>query len=224
MGCGASTMVPEREAVTSKFPPRLRHRFEEIKRRRNAAAVKGTLSKKQLLKEGDASQDSADDKSLSSREESVRAATIAPEPEAIKEEDDNNAVEEETDHHRENKEESEEEEERVSNIGHGYICPGSPSFRVYCAEALEPIKEENCNDDIDTNEKSQRVDSGQIVSSVNSNEGLEMKAGEKGKKGKRLTKRKSSNPVKNLLNIKSCYCVSCSAHDNACLLTQKTDA
>ncbi|KAH7578534.1 hypothetical protein JRO89_XS01G0394800 [Xanthoceras sorbifolium] len=193
MGCGASTMVPEREAVTSKFPPRLRHRFEEIKRRRNAAAVKGTLSKKQLLKEGDASQDSADDKSLSSREESVRAATIAPEPEAIKEEDDNNAVEEETDHHRENKEESEEEEERVM---------------MTLTQMKSP----------------QRVDSGQIVSSVNSNEGLEMKAGEKGKKGKRLTKRKSSNPVKNLLNIKSCYCVSCSAHDNACLLTQKTDA
>ncbi|TXG54428.1 hypothetical protein EZV62_019684 [Acer yangbiense] len=238
MGCGGSKMNPEREAVASKFPPRLRHRFEEIKRRRNAAAMKGTLSKKELLKEGDASHDSADDKSpspSSSSEESLRAARIAPEPESvsIKEEDDNKAALEEeniVEKEGQGKQES-EEEERFGNVGFGYVCPGSPSFRVYCAEALEPINNDIVTDkeDIATEEKARREDSGEIVSSMNSNEGsskgLEVNTrdkAEKGKKGKRLGKRKS-NPVKKLLNVKSCYCNG-GHHNNAGLLSQKTVA
>ncbi|KAK3183203.1 hypothetical protein Dsin_030489 [Dipteronia sinensis] len=237
MGCGGSRMNPEREAVASKFPPRFRHRFEEIKRRRNAAAMKGTLSKKELLKEGDASHDSADDKSPSpsSPEESLRAAKIAPEPEpeSIKEEDDNNvALEEENIVEKDGQDEQEsEEEERFGNIGVGYVCPGSPSFRVYCAEALEPINNDIAvdEDDIVPEEKPRREDSGEIVSSMNSNEGsskgLEVNARDKaenGKKGKRLRKRKS-NPVKKLLNVKSCYCNG-GHHNNARLLSQKTVA
>ncbi|KAK1568628.1 hypothetical protein Q3G72_026913 [Acer saccharum] len=85
-------------------------------------------------------------------------------------------------------------------------------LRVYCAEALEPINNDivTDKDDIATEEKPRREDSGEIVSSMNSNEGsskgLEVNTrdkAEKGKKGKRLRKRKS-NPVKKLMNVKSC--------------------
>ncbi|KAK0589855.1 hypothetical protein LWI29_019357 [Acer saccharum] len=89
---------------------------------------------------------------------------------------------------------------------------GSVCLRVYCAEALEPINNDivTDKDDIATEEKPRREDSGEIVSSMNSNEGsskgLEVNTrdkAEKGKKGKRLRKRKS-NPVKKLMNVKSC--------------------
>ncbi|KAK0590095.1 hypothetical protein LWI29_022627 [Acer saccharum] len=70
-------------------------------------------------------------------------------------------------------EQESEEEERFGNVAVGYVCPGSPSFRVYCAEALEPINNDivTDKDDIATEEKPRREDSGEIVSSMNSNEG-----------------------------------------------------
>ncbi|KAJ0052368.1 hypothetical protein Pint_01241 [Pistacia integerrima] len=51
MGCGGSKTESGKDAVGQKLPPVLRRRYEEIRGRRHAAGL-GTLSKKELLKEG----------------------------------------------------------------------------------------------------------------------------------------------------------------------------
>lgn len=151
MGSGGSKLGKQREAVVSKLP-RIRFSFDDLKRRRNSSK-EGTLSRKTLLKEGDTSLASAEDnKSLmsSSPDGSMRTAKVAPEsePGSLRGEEENhidNAAEEESD-------DNDGEESRLRKPGEeddddgDLLCPGSPSFRVYCSGVLDQSFNSECFD------------------------------------------------------------------------------
>lgn len=146
MGCGGSKLDPEDEAVPPRLRPLLRRRLEEIKKRRQATALKGdALSRKELLKneveDDDHSAvqslpDNNETKSSSSRDGSIRSAKVAPAPEECQEEAVNWVDVEGED------EEGNGEDGRLSNVDGRRIAPGSPSFRVYCVEMSESDKED----------------------------------------------------------------------------------
>ncbi|KAK9278397.1 hypothetical protein L1049_027962 [Liquidambar formosana] len=118
---------------------------------------------------------------------------------------------------------TDEEEEVVTFIQEeGFVCPGSPSFRVYYIDSLAANnKNDGKNDGIKGDES---VESG---ASRTSDEGSVTKISKKGKKGmrfRRVIPNRRPAAVKNLLNVKSCYNPACSSHDNTRLLSPKAAA
>ncbi|KAF5744289.1 hypothetical protein HS088_TW08G00889 [Tripterygium wilfordii] len=178
MGCGASKAGNGGEVVPARLRPLLRRQFEEIKTR-NASAIKhkgATLSKKQLLKDGEEGDDDDSHKSVSSPEDSPvspplpepemtrneieeenvvdlptpKSAKVAPEPECEDNEIANNVMDvavrvtEEVLVVETDGEEDEEEGRVIRNVEDRYICPGSPSFRVYCIDqSFDDSKDES---------------------------------------------------------------------------------
>ncbi|KAG6686153.1 nucleolin [Carya illinoinensis] len=133
------------------------------------------------------------------------------------------AVHEEDHHDQETTEEEEEEEEEDDEPG-TYICPGSPSFRVYCVHSTDDEEEE------ESKKGSRHKNSPSTGDSVESNfsEDQEMTRTKKikGNKGRRLKRaiRKSGPAVKNLLHVATCYHPACSGQDRAHLLEEKAQA
>ncbi|CAK7336785.1 unnamed protein product [Dovyalis caffra] len=86
-----------------------------------------------------------------------------------------NEIEKDGDKDARNSEQEDKEEGRLSNMDESYICPGSPSFRVYFIESLTTDDEEK-DDDADQKSSSDLY-SGEIIESVKSNEilGLQQK-------------------------------------------------
>ncbi|KAK6250298.1 hypothetical protein QQP08_010523 [Theobroma cacao] len=247
MGRGASKLDHRKGEMLPKLPPILCRKLEEIRRRRAGA----TLSKKQLLKDGDedecASIHHNERKSLSSLsspepdEDSIGSAKVAPEPTEPKEifsdqevidqeksteqnnnKDNNNAEEEDKEKVEELALEETEDEEygRFSNVEGSLICPGSPSFRVYYIESLQN-KEDNGKDDYmnkgslsDTD-----VDAVETVESGKSTEESVAKIKKRGRKGMKF--RRVGGPVKNFLNVKSCYYPSCGGLEISRLIAAK---
>ncbi|KAF5730981.1 hypothetical protein HS088_TW19G00584 [Tripterygium wilfordii] len=258
MGCGASKAENGGEVVPVRLRPFLRRRFEEIKTR-NAMAMKhegATLSKKQLLKDGEEEDDDSQ-KSVSSQEDSQvspplpepemtrnevaeenvvdvatpRSAKVAPEPECDdKDEDDDNEiankemdvpvlVKEEVLVMETDGAEDEEVGRLVRNVEDRYICPGSPSFRVYCIDqSFDDSTDESKNKEEDhTILQSQ---SGSMSAGSKSDGESETKIKKKGKKVYRF--KKVIIPKGKLLNITSCYYPACSGHhESTRLLSQK---
>ncbi|KAJ7945662.1 Nuclear polyadenylated RNA-binding protein [Quillaja saponaria] len=148
----------------------------------------------------------------------------------------------EHDHH-EGEADDEKQEDEDDNHGENgrqkpdpnwLLCPGSPSFRVYCIESLdtfsskkEPLdqfaskkesmenkeKEEIvANEQAPSHQKTPSSDSIESSASGNSNEGLEIadtkRKRNRGMKFKRAM-RKGGGPMKNFLNVRSCYHPGC---------------
>ena len=158
MGCQNSKLNPDILAIPPKLRPLLWRKVEEMRRRRNVA-VNATLSKKELLTNGEAylPPSSESNKSVS-QEDSVSSLGSQPTPEKIliKEEKKPDLKEKkETNKEDENEERSgkdngrdeEREIEKVKAVAvekmvvvedeeERNICPGSPSFRVYFIESL----------------------------------------------------------------------------------------
>ncbi|XP_011649820.1 probable DNA-directed RNA polymerase I subunit RPA43 isoform X1 [Cucumis sativus] len=115
-----------------------------------------------------------------------------------------------------------------------FICPGSPSFRLYFVEETQDDKEKVEMKDASgmgdvSHKKSPSRDSVESTTSAKCDEGQENKAIKKGKKETTFNrvvskKRPVSVGVKNLLNVKSCYHLSCSGNDRANLLARKAEA
>ncbi|XP_038879402.1 uncharacterized protein LOC120071284 isoform X2 [Benincasa hispida] len=126
----------------------------------------------------------------------------------------------------ENKKEGEEgRPENEEN--RGFICPGSPSFRVYFVEETQDDKANGIEDV--SHKKSPSHESVESATSAKSAEDQENKVMKKGKKGTTFNrviskKRPVGVGVKNLLNVKSCYHLSCSGNDRANLLARKAEA
>lgn len=172
MGCGGSKSESAKDAVGQKLPPVLRRRFEEIRGRRHAAGL-GTLSNKELLKEG-MNEDHeqclsqfrtiGDDNDINHRQSTcspeeiasmLRAAKVTPEPaEAVAEPEgsggavtDNKKEEkplvEETEQGESEEEDDDDEDSRSSNVRDDCLRPSSPSFRVYCVDSSDNDKDED---------------------------------------------------------------------------------
>lgn len=122
-------------------------------------------------------------------------------------------------------EDEDEDERRVSNVEDSLICPGSPSFRVYCIQSLTDDKDDSHGNDL--HKKSPSDDSVEISESINSSEGSVTKIKKKSKKGSkfmRVIPKGRPGAVKHLLNVKSCYYPACSGHDETRLLSTKVHA
>ncbi|GAV87290.1 hypothetical protein CFOL_v3_30716 [Cephalotus follicularis] len=122
-------------------------------------------------------------------------------------------------------EEEDEDERRLRNVDDALICPGSPSFRVYCIQSSTDDKDESKEDS--AHQKSWSSDSFENPESDNSSEDSETKIKKKAKKGinfRRVIPKGTSGSVKHLLNVRSCYYPTCSGHDNTRLLSARATA
>ncbi|XP_050259301.1 uncharacterized protein LOC126704360 [Quercus robur] len=119
--------------------------------------------------------------------------------------------------------EEEEEDEEDENDKVRYVSPGSPSFRVYCVPYEDNNEEEGKEDSLYTKCLSgESAESAESVVSVTSDDAQETKTKKKTNRGRRFTKAiRRTGPVKNLLNVKSCYYPSCSGNERARLLAEK---
>ncbi|KAM1739568.1 hypothetical protein ACFX11_015263 [Malus domestica] len=278
MGGQNSKLTPEAEAVPPRIRSLLQRRFEEMKSRSKARKLKAasTLSKKQLLKDGDQEEvDNSLPHSLRSSPESdkitrpkipptlenkSKVAPISPERDkGTKQADDENQNKEQiktggtecsVEDHKEPKgvnvyvggvfamedttegeEEDEDNEGGIRRNSEFFMCPASPSFRVYCMEALE-IENDSSKYDSTTDEDfkhkkspsaasaDSNVDS--VASMTDHHDGQVTKTKKKGRRRRRV---KNGFGVKNLLNIKGCYYPGCSGgHDRATYLAKKSAA
>ncbi|PKI56582.1 uncharacterized protein LOC116212707 [Punica granatum] len=237
-----STSKPDREDEDHRhslpfFPcnDRIPPEEKELKEKgRDEEGGRGTHQPKECTMK---SEDIDDERKMQKlrEEKMIEAVTAAIEQVAMQEvinEEDREKLDENDEHKDDDNDES---KMRIPSKSDDYICPGSPSFRVYCVASVSADDSDNDTDECgDINDApkitSKSEDSSEIRESVNSNEGHDSVTnkseshGSKGKRPKGLRKvigKKRSGAMKNLLNVKSCYYPSCSGQDRTRLLSEK---
>ncbi|TQD82124.1 hypothetical protein C1H46_032319 [Malus baccata] len=131
----------------------------------------------------------------------------------------------------EGEEEDEDNEDGTQRNREFFMCPASPSFKIYCMEALE-IENDSRKYDSTTDEDIKHkkspsaasvdcsVDS--LASTTDHHDGQVTKTKKKGRRRRRV---RNGFGVKNLLHIKGCYYLGCSGgHDRATYLAEKSAA
>lgn len=153
MGCQNSKLNADILAIPPKLRPLLWRKLEEMRRHRSrVVSGTNTLSKKELLTNGEVLIPPSIDENESSKEASVSSSESQPIPEKILKEEAKPETEDENeessgkDEGKDEERDSEvlkpvvvvEEEEEERNIG-----PESPSFRVYYIESLDEKEDES---------------------------------------------------------------------------------
>ncbi|KAE8652373.1 hypothetical protein Csa_013810 [Cucumis sativus] len=243
MGCGNSKLNPGGELVPPRIRPlHVRNKLLELRKRKNGTHLRdGALSKKVLLKDGESEEENAmhvdnrhecgSTKCLASqqhtnnnnatKDEHNSASTIPP--------SNNNASATKTG------EQSNHilEEEPQPHIQLKATHPDdTPVLELKQDKTMNEhkfeMKDASGMGDV-SHKKSPSRDSVESTTSAKCDEGQENKAIKKGKKETTFNrvvskKRPVSVGVKNLLNVKSCYHLSCSGNDRANLLARKAEA
>lgn len=152
MGCGGS------KSESGRLGPLLRRRLDEIKARRNADHSTN-LSKKELLKhrvhhEEDHSLSHYHSVDETENDRKSVEGSVKP-PAKVEEKKENKADEsaekkamapaKETDEEEKKRENNNgEDSEGEGRLSNSYLCPSSPSFRVYCVEqSSDNVKDDN---------------------------------------------------------------------------------
>ncbi|XWS60218.1 hypothetical protein CRYUN_Cryun07bG0016700 [Craigia yunnanensis] len=160
--------------------------------------------KEVIAQEKSTKQDNKDNDNAGKNDEKekvVEAVTTTIEKLALEEKEDEQKV---------------EEYGRFSSVEGPLTCPASPSFRFYLNDSsLQDNEDDHGNDDYmnkgslsDTD-----VDIAEIVESQTPNEISAIKIKKRGRKGMRFRRViPKGKPVKNFLNVKSCYYPSCGGH------------
>lgn len=216
MGCNVSRIETEGEG---RVRPVYRRRIDEILRHSDLRSQH--LSKKNLLRDTDESR------SPPSSEGSVDSVKTNKEEEKGNKQDDKTANKDEKvvalialeEVLMIDSEEEDDNESRLSNFSGALICPGSPSFRVYCIESSCDEKEEEEDGDQDKEECSthKKVETGDIQvsqSRTRSDEGASCRKIRKAKRGGKFKRVILKPKGKNFLLVKSCYIPSCVGNHN----------
>ncbi|PQQ17199.1 uncharacterized protein Pyn_20837 [Prunus yedoensis var. nudiflora] len=236
MGGQTSKLTPEGEAVPPRIRSLLQRKFEEIRGRTKANKLKAskTFSKKQLLKDGDQEEvDISLPHSLQSSPEfeNLPSPRTPPKLELVPrlpELDRGTKQSDEDQIRRDGAEFSVEDDKEAKGVTVKiYLCPASPSFRVYCMEPLEIENDDSKNDITDEDFKHKKSPSAESAdSSVDSVTSIETndvtKTKQKGRRRRRIKNALRPNTVKNLLNVKGCYYAGCTGgHDRTTYVAAK---
>ncbi|KAF7135077.1 hypothetical protein RHSIM_Rhsim08G0194400 [Rhododendron simsii] len=254
MGCGGSRLNAEREAIPAKVRPLLRRRIEEIRRRRRSNGGKDMTppgTELLLSREGKARDDedeiensmascvtSEDSKGSTAKRAEAgdpqREGSAKENKEGEKDEkaakgnaeagSQNDAKEEDESHG------NKEDDEGLHGDESSIMFPGSPSFRIYFKDNLDEDDDDddNVNDggkkDIGESEKTIRDHGTPPEKDLQDSDPKKLKKGRKRSSFRKVMPKGGQNAMKNLFNVRSCYTPSCSSHDRAHLLTEKTPA
>ncbi|KAK7399265.1 hypothetical protein VNO78_10445 [Psophocarpus tetragonolobus] len=221
MGIGNSKLNADEggKVVPTKLGPMLVARIDDFKNRMNGGEGEPTLSKKMLLKDVDLNSQSSppSQELLSPFITTEKLSRVVPMPnshcpnvednrpnnpaiQTPKAEDKKTAepVNEEADA------DADADDSDSEEVG-SFLCPGSPSFRIYCVEADNNNEEQYNPSTIAVHQKSRSADSVAIASSTtNSNKVLlESESTSKRKRNKKF------GAIRTLLKVKSLYLPMC---------------
>ncbi|XP_020237035.1 uncharacterized protein LOC109816431 [Cajanus cajan] len=224
MGIGNSKLnAAEGEVVPPKIRPMLVFKYEDFKKRTNAET---NLSKKKLLKEATEEDDNSLEIQPSEEEKVSRVVPMANSECPILK--DNHPLDQHNMNHavlsaeamEDAKGDDHDDNDHNDNNDDGRnICPGSPSFRIYC------IDNEECdNYPTKTVVMHQRSHSADSVERVASTEVLPEVETESISTPKRKGNKKKFGAMRTLLKVKSCYhpIRNCTGNDRGLIVAAKT--
>ncbi|XP_058180212.1 uncharacterized protein LOC131298758 [Rhododendron vialii] len=119
-----------------------------------------------------------------------------------------------------------EDDEGLQGDESSIMFPGSPSFRINFTDNLDE-DDDNVNGgkkDIGENEKTIRDHGTPPERDLQDSDPKKLKKGRKRSSFRKVMPKGGQNAMNNLFNVRSCYSPSCSSHDRAHLLTEKTPA
>ncbi|KAI8544054.1 hypothetical protein RHMOL_Rhmol08G0265100 [Rhododendron molle] len=123
-----------------------------------------------------------------------------------------------------------EDDEGLHGDESSILFPGSPSFRIYFTGNLDQDDDDDDNHNdggkkgIGENEKTIRDHETPPEKDLQDSDPKKLKKGRKRSSFRKVMPKGGQNAMKNLFNVRSCYTPSCSSHDRAHLLTEKTPA